>query len=217
MARQAGAYVVVNTVVPLGSAFSEITNSAVVVDPQGREILQYDKMHLVPFGEYVPAWAFPDKIGKITAEAGNFVPGTSYRVAPTPEGAIGIFICYEDIFPQLVRRVTLAGAQVLVNISNDAWYGDSAAAYQHLEMARFRAIENRRYLLRATDDGITALIDPYGRVEKQIPRRCTMVLPAQFSYCRGQTFYTKHGDVFAWLCTALAAGMVLLGVRQGRV
>jgi apolipoprotein N-acyltransferase len=72
-------------------------------------------------------------------------------------------------------------------------------------------------LLRATDDGVTALIDPYGRVEKQIPRRCTMVLPAQFSYCRGQTFYTKHGDVFAWLCTALAAGMALLGVRQGRV
>jgi apolipoprotein N-acyltransferase len=216
MARQAGAYVVVNTVVPLGSASSEITNSAVVVDPQGREILQYDKMHLVPFGEYVPAWAFPDKIGKITAEVGTFVPGTSYRVAPTPDGAIGIFICYEDIFPQLVRRIALAGAQVLVNISNDAWYGDSAAAYQHLEMARFRAIENHRYLLRATNDGITALVDPYGRVEKQIPRRCAMVLPASFSYGGGQTFYTKHGDVFAWLCVALAAGMALLGARRGR-
>jgi apolipoprotein N-acyltransferase len=214
MARQGRAYVVVNTVVPLGSGFSEITNSAVVVDPEGHEILQYDKMHLVPFGEYVPAWAFPGKIGKITAEVGNFVPGTSYRVAQTSEGTIGIFICYEDIFPQLVRRITLAGAQVLVNISNDTWYGDSAAAFQHLEMARFRAIENHRYLLRATNDGITALIDPYGRVEKQIPRHRTMVLPANFSYCRDQTFYTKRGDVFAWLCTALAAVMVLFGVRQ---
>jgi apolipoprotein N-acyltransferase len=210
MARQGGAYVVVNTVVPLGSGSSEITNSAVVVDPEGREILQYDKMHLVPFGEYVPAWAFPDKIGKITAEVGNFVPGTSYRVARTPEGTIGIFICYEDIFPQLVRRIALAGAQVLVNISNDAWYGDSAAAFQHLEMARFRAIENRRYLLRATNDGITALIDPYGRVEKQIARHRTTVLPANFSYCRGQTFYTKRGDVFAWLCMALAGAIVLV-------
>ena len=124
MARQGGAYVVVNTVVPFGSGRSQITNSAVVVDPEGREILQYDKMHLVPFGEYVPAWAFPDKIGKITAEVGNFVPGTSYRVAQTPEGTIGVFICYEDIFPQLVRRIALAGAQVLVNISNDAWFGD---------------------------------------------------------------------------------------------
>ena len=209
MARQGGAYVVVNTVVPLGVGPSEITNSAVVVDPEGREILQYDKMHLVPFGEYVPAWAFPDKIGKITAEVGNFVPGTSYRVAETPEGTIGIFICYEDIFPQLVRRIALTGAQVLVNISNDAWYGDSAAAFQHLEMARFRAIENHRYLLRATNDGITALIDPYGRVEKRIARHRTMVLPANFSYCRGQTFYTKRGDVFAWLCAALAVVMVL--------
>ena len=210
MARQGGAYVVVNTVVPFGSGHSGITNSAVVVDPEGREILQYDKMHLVPFGEYVPAWAFPDKIGRISAEVGNFVPGTSYRVAPTPEGTIGVFICYEDIFPQLVRRLALAGAQVLVNISNDAWFGDSAAASQELEMARFRAIENRRYLLRATNDGITALIDPYGRVEKQIARHQTTVLPANFSYCGGQTFYTKHGDVFAWLCTALAVVMVLV-------
>ena len=210
MARQGGAYVVVNTVVPLGLGHSEITNSAVVVDPEGREILQYDKMHLVPFGEYVPAWAFPDKIGKITAEVGNFVPGTSYRVAQTPEGTIGIFICYEDIFPQLVRRIAAAGAEVLVNISNDAWYGDSSAAFQHLEMARLRAIENRRYLLRATNDGITALIDPYGRVEKRVARHRTMVLPVTFSYRSGQTFYTKHGDVFAWLCVALAVVMVFV-------
>jgi apolipoprotein N-acyltransferase len=209
MARQGQAYVVVNTVVPFGSGGLEITNSAVVVDPEGREIVQYDKMHLVPFGEYVPAWAFPDRIGKITAEVGNFVPGTSYRVAPTSGGAVGVFICYEDIFPQLVRRIALAGAQVLVNISNDAWYGDSPAAFQHVEMARFRAIENRRYLLRATNDGITALIDPYGRVEKQIARHRTTVLPANFSYRRGETFYTQHGDVFAWLCTALAVVMAL--------
>jgi apolipoprotein N-acyltransferase len=216
MARLGRAYVVVNTVVPLGLGPSAITNSAVVVDPEGHEILQYDKMHLVPFGEYVPAWAFPEKIGKLTAEVGNFVPGTSYRVAPTPEGAIGVFICYEDIFPQLVRRIALAGAQVLVNISNDAWYGDSAAAYQHLEMARFRAIENRRYLLRATNDGITVSIDPYGRVEKRVARYRTTVLPANFSYRRGQTFYTKHGDAFAWLCTVLAGVMVLVAATLHR-
>jgi len=210
MARQGGAYVVVNTVVPFGAGHSKITNSAVVVDAEGREISQYDKMHLVPFGEYVPAWAFPNEIGKITNETGNFVPGSSYRVAPTPEGAIGVFICYEDIFPQLVRMFTLAGARVLVNISNDAWFGDSAAALQELEMARLRAIENRRYLLRATNDGITAVIDPYGRIEKQIARYQTAVLPANFSYLRGETFYVRHGDVFAWLCTALAGVSVLV-------
>jgi apolipoprotein N-acyltransferase len=212
MARQAGAYVVVNTVIPFSSGNSKITNSAVVLDPEGREILQYDKMHLVPFGEYVPAWAFPDMIGRITTEVGNFVPGTSYRVAPTPDGALGVFICYEDIFPQLVRKFVLVGAQVLVNISNDAWFGDSAAALQELEMARLRAIENRRYLLRATNDGITSLIDPYGRVEEQIARYQTAVLTANFSYRRGQTFYTQHGDVFAWLCTALAGAIVIVAL-----
>jgi apolipoprotein N-acyltransferase len=212
MARQGGAYVVVNTVVPLGAGLSKITNSAVVLDAEGREILQYDKMHLVPFGEYVPPWAFPDLIGKITTEVGNFAPGSSYRVAPTPNGALGVFICYEDIFPQLVRRLTLAGAQVLVNISNDAWFGHSSAAEQELEMARLRAIENRRYLLRSTNDGITAVIDPYGRIEKQIARDQTAVMAANFSYCHGETFYTRQGDVFAWLCTALAAIMMFLAL-----
>jgi len=212
MARQGAAYVVVNTVIPLATGGSQITNSAVVLDPEGREILQYDKMHLVPFGEYVPSWAFPDLIGKITTEAGNFVPGSSYGVAATAHGALGVFICYEDIFPQLVRRVTLAGAQVLVNISNDAWFGRSAAALQELEMARLRAIENRRYLLRATNDGITVLIDPYGRVEKQIGRYQTTALPVKFSYLGAETFYTRHGDVFAWLCAVLAAGVIVATV-----
>jgi apolipoprotein N-acyltransferase len=218
MARRGRAYVVVNTVVPSGSGPPKITNSAVVLDPEGREILQYDKMHLVPFGEYVPAWAFPDMIGKITSEAGSFVPGSSYRVAPTSEGAIGVFICYEDIFPQLVRRFPLAGARVLVNISNDAWFGDSAAALQELEMARLRAIEDHRYLLRATNDGITAVIDPYGRIEKQLARHQTAVLPVNFSYLRGETFYIRHGDVFAWLCTALAGmvGMATVVVSKSR-
>jgi apolipoprotein N-acyltransferase len=213
MAQQASAYVVMNTVIPLANGRPQITNSAIVLDPQGRQILQYDKMHLVPFGEYVPAWAFPDMIGKITTEAGNFVPGASYGVAPTPQGALGVFICYEDIFPQLVRRVTLAGAKVLVNISNDAWFGRSSAALQELEMARLRAIENRRYLLRATNDGITVMIDPYGRVEKQIARYQTTALPVNFSYLGAETFYTRHGDAFAWLCTALAVGAALVAAR----
>jgi len=173
-------------------------------------------MHLVPFGEYVPAWAFPDMIGKITTEAGNFVPGASYGVAPTPHGALGVFICYEDIFPQLVRRVTRAGAQVLVNISNDAWFGRSAAGLQELEMTRLRAIENRRYLLRATNDGITVLIDPYGRVKKQIPRYETAAVAVKFSYLGAETFYTRHGDVFLWLCAAVAGVMVVGTLVAGK-
>jgi apolipoprotein N-acyltransferase len=160
-------------------------------------------MHLVPFGEYVPWWAFPDKVGKITHEVGNFVPGTRYEVAQTPHGVIGVFICYEAIFPELVRKITLKGAGVLVTISNDTWYGSTSAAYQHLEMARLRAIENERYLLRATNDGVTAVIDPYGRVLERTPRQRAMVLAGNFDYRVGKTFYTAHGDIFAWLCLVI--------------
>lgn len=216
MARAAQAYVIVGTVNFAGQDNTRPQNSAVVLDPEGRLLLQYDKIHLVPFGEYVPAWAFPGKVGKITSEVGNFVPGTSYRAARMPRGAIGVFICYEAIFPQLVRRLTPEGAGVLVNISNDAWFGDSSAAYQHLEMARLRAIENGRYLLRATNDGITAVIDPYGRVVEQLPRHRPMVLPGHFNYLARRTFYTTYGDVFAWLCVAVSVMLAGLRFAVGR-
>lgn len=216
MARQTQATVVVGAVTFLPQDAGRPRNSAIVLDPQGRELLQYDKIHLVPFGEYVPDWAFPGKIGKITIEVGDFVPGTNYSVAAAPQGAIGIFICYEAIFPQLVRRIAAQGAAVLVTISDDTWFGDSSAAYQHLEMARFRAIENGKYVLRATNDGITAAIDPYGRVLARLPMHHRLVLPEHFSYLTGQTFYTAHGDVFAWACVIIA-GLGLAVAKRGRV
>jgi apolipoprotein N-acyltransferase len=208
MARQTHAIVILNTIIPVDAEGKAITNSAIVLDPQGREVSRYDKIHLVPFGEYVPGWALPGLVGKITSEVGNFVPGSKYTVATTPAGGIGVFICYEAIVPQLARQLTKAGAGVLVNISNDAWYGESAAAYQHLEMARLRAIENHRYLLRATNNGVTMEIDPYGRILQQLPRYQPMVMPAYFNYETRQTFYSAHGDVFAWLCVAIAALML---------
>jgi apolipoprotein N-acyltransferase len=207
MAHQAHAYVVVGSVNYADRENTQPKNSAIVLDPEGRVLLMYDKMHLVPFGEYVPAWAFPGLVGKITHEAGNFVPGTSYHTAQAQDGAIGVFICYEAIFPQLVRRLVPDGPGVLVNISNDAWFGDSAAAVQHLEMARLRAIENRRFLLRATNDGITAVIDPYGRVIARLPRYQSAVLAGRFDYFAGRTFYSAHGDVFAWFSVLIAGAM----------
>ena len=215
LARGARGYVVVNTVTFADPENKLPKNSAVVLDPEGRVLLQYDKIHLVPFGEYVPWWAFPGRVGKIAAEAGNFVPGSSYQAARMPEGAIGVFICYEAIFPQLVRRIVSEGAGVLVNVSNDAWYGDSPAAFQHLEMARLRAIENRRTLLRATNDGITAVIDPYGRVARELPRRRRLVLAGRFDYLAERTFYARHGDVFAWLCVAVAAAIAAVRALAG--
>jgi apolipoprotein N-acyltransferase len=213
MARQTHAIVILNTIVPVDAEGKFITNSAIVLDPEGREVSRYDKIHLVPFGEYVPAWALPGLVSKITPEVGDFVPGSTYAVAKTPGGGIGVFICYEAIIPQLARQLTKAGAGVLVNISNDGWYGESAAAYQHLEMARLRAVENHRYLLRATNDGLTALIDPYGRILQQIPRHRQMIMPAHFRYETRLTFYSSHGDVFAWLCLVIA-GLMLAGAFQ---
>lgn len=218
MSRDAGAYAVVGSVNFADPEQRQPKNSAMVLDPQGRVVVAYDKIHLVPFGEYVPAWAFPDLIGKITHEAGNFVPGSSYRAAETSDGALSLFICYESIFPQLVRRLVPEGPAVLVNISNDAWFGDTAAAAQHLEKARLRAIENRRYLLRATNDGITCIIDPYGRIITRIPRHEFAVLTGRFDFVSGMTFYTRYGDVFAWMCVLLlAAAIAAIAWRDKRI
>jgi len=215
MAKQAHAYVISGTVTFAGQGNSQPQNAAVLLSPEGQLLLHYVKIHLVPFGEYVPWWAFPGKVGKITAQVGDFVPGKSVKVARTPEGVIGIFICYEAIFPQLVRKFAADGAGVLVNISDDGWYGNSSAPFQHFEMARFRAIENGRFLLRGTNNGITAIIDPYGRVRKEIPRNQRRILTGHFRYLSKKTFYTEYGDVFAWSCVAVAAGIVLLLMMPG--
>ncbi len=209
MAKQAHAYVISGTVTFAGQGNSRPQNAAVLLAPDGQLLLHYVKIHLVPFGEYVPWWAFPGKVGKVTAEVGDFVPGKSVQVARTPEGVIGIFICYEAIFPQLVRKFAARGAGVLVNISDDGWYGDSSAPFQHFEIARFRAIENGRFVLRGTNNGITAIIDPYGRVRKEIPRNQQGILTGHFRYLSRKTFYTEYGDVFAWSCVAVAAGLVV--------
>jgi apolipoprotein N-acyltransferase len=211
MATHTGDYVVTGTVM-FDAKGMEPRNSAVVLDPQGRVALVYDKIHLVPFGEYVPWWAFPSLVGKITFEAGSFVPGTEYKIAKTPAGGIGVFICYESIFPQLVRKLVANGAGVLVNISDDGWFGNSAAGLQHLGMARMRAIENGRYLLRATNDGVTAIIDPRGEIVARLPRYQLAVLSGSFYFVTRHTFYTEHGDVFAWLCVAVAVAMILASI-----
>lgn len=212
LARLSRAYVVANTITFMDGEVSMPQNTAVVLNPAGGVILEYHKIHLVPMGEYVPGWLRFTRLSKVTSEVSDFVPGSEYAGASTPDGALGVFICYEAIFPQLVRRLTPAGPGALVNISDDAWYGASAARFQHFNMARFRAIENHRYLLRATNDGITAVIDPYGRVVAQAPLYCQTALAARFNFLSERTFYTAHGDVFAWLCVVACGVIVAAGV-----
>ncbi len=182
-------------------------NSALIVGKDGALAGRYDKIHLVPFGEYVPFAKLLFFAHKLTGRVSRFDRGTSRNSFLLGGHRYGIFICYEDVFADEVRQFTRHGAQVLVNISDDGWYGDTSAPWQHLNMARMRAIENRRWLLRDTNTGITAAIDPEGRVRESIPRHEVGALAARFGFSGTITFYTAHGDVFAWVCAILAIGL----------
>jgi apolipoprotein N-acyltransferase len=188
-------------------------NSALIVGADGSRVGRYDKIHLVPFGEYIP---FQDLLAfahKLTGRVSTFTRGTERNafLLPTRDGGhhrYGVFICYESVFADEVRHLAKNGAEALVNISDDGWYGDTSAPWQHLNMARMRAIENRRWILRDTNNGTTAAIDPYGRVRQSIPRHQADALPAQFGFRSDITFYTAHGDVFAWLCVVVSLGLM---------
>jgi apolipoprotein N-acyltransferase len=189
-------------------------NSALVIGADGARVGRYDKIHLVPYGEYIPYKDLFSFAHKLTGKVSEFTRGDERKVfiLPTQNGQrhrYGVFICYEAVFADEVREFTQLGAEVLVNISDDGWYGDTSAPWQHLNMARMRAIENRRWILRDTNNGVTASIDPYGTVRQSIPRHAVDALPAQFGFRDDITFYTAHGDVFAWACAALS--IVLVG------
>ncbi len=147
-----------------GGDISQVFNSAALISPSGDWTARYDKVHLVPFGEYLPFPSLFSFAGGLTKEVGEFQRGTSRQPLDAGGEQLGVFICYESVFPDDVRQFADHGAQVFVNISNDGWYGDSGAYAQHLNQTRMRAIENNRWLLSATDTGVTASIDPWGRV-----------------------------------------------------
>jgi apolipoprotein N-acyltransferase len=191
---------------------TELFNSGSLVNPAGEWVGRYNKMHLVPFGEYVPFKRVFGFAGGLTKEVGDFSPGTSR--APLPAGSkLGVFICYESIFPDEIRQLATNGAEVFVNISNDGWYGDSGAYAQHLKQARMRAVENDRWLLRDTNTGVTASIDPYGRVVSSIPRKVRAALDAPYAITNVTTFYTRHGDWFAYLCAIISVAGLALNFR----
>ncbi len=177
-------------------------NSAVMIGPGGEFLGRYDKIYLVPFGEFVPPlFGF---VNRITQEAGDFAAGTRIVLFRAGGRPVGAFICYEAALPHLARRFAAAGAEVLVNISNDGYFGHSAARDQHLKIVRMRAAENRRWILRSTNNGITAAIDPAGRVVERLPADRAAALQAHYSYISMQTVYTKYGDWFPLLCAAIS-------------
>lgn len=202
-----------------------LLNSAYFLAPDGEVLGRYDKQHLVPFGEYIPLKSsllfFLDKL---VEGIGDFEAGTTATVlsVPTKSGAspapnparFGVVICYEVIFPDLVREFARGGAGFMVTITNDAWFGASAAPFQHFGMVVFRAVENRRAFARAANTGISGFIDPQGRILQATPifeeRAVTGSLPIETTL----TVYSRYGDVFAYACVIITG--LLCGAARWR-
>lgn len=201
---------------PHGVSF-DMYNSAVFMGSEGNVLGRYDKVHLVPWGEYIPFKDFFSFAKNLTQQAGDMTHGWRRMVFTTGGHSFGVFICYEEIFGDEIRQFVRAGAQVLINISDDGWYGDTCAPWQTLNMARMRAIENRRWLLRDTNTGVTTVIDPYGRLTASIQRHVLSSLAARYGYRSDLTFYTRHGDVFAEACGIISMLMLAqAGIKSFR-
>ena len=189
-------------------------NSAALLDPQGREQFQYDKIHLVPFSEYVPWRDFFWFAKNLTGLAGDFRSGTRYSVGNLPGGRFSVFICYEAVFPNEIRRFVVDGANLLINISNDGWFGRSSAPAQHLQMARVRAVEHRRWLLRGTNNGYTVSVDPYGRIVASLPVDVRGELDAPYAFRSDTAFYTRWGDWLPETCSVVSLALLIMALRR---
>jgi apolipoprotein N-acyltransferase len=193
-----------------------VYNSAVLIDEEGRLVAQYDKIRLLPFGEYVP---LPRWLGggMVSAIVGEFTPGARYTLLPVGDARAGVFICFESAFPALSREFTRAGADVLINISNDGYLGKTPVLRQHLANTVFRAVENRRDVLRVTNTGISAHVTPRGEVLDAT----TSFEPATRTWtisraAGGKTFYTRHGDLFVALCALITVAAFASSLKNKR-
>ncbi len=203
-----------NEPAPAGGSY----NSAVMIDEQGRLVAQYDKIRLLPFGEYVPLPRWLPGAGLVSALVGDFTPGAIYTLLPAGEARTGVFICFESAFPTVARSFTGAGADVLINISNDGYLGRTPVLRQHLANTVFRAVENRRPVLRVTNTGITAHISARGEVTDATGsfETATRIWTINRS-AENTTFYTKHGDAFAGLCGAVSLLALAATFRRAKV
>jgi len=198
-------------------------NTAFLISPQGKIISRYDKLHLVPFGEYVPKEKyFPHFFDRILEEVGDYTPGKKEVIFKIPQGNFNVLICFEDIFPDLVRQFVRKGSELLVNITNDAWFGKTSAPFQHMAMSVFRAVENRRYLVRCANTGISAFINPQGKILGRVedndgnPLWVRGFLVQKVGLLRKLTFYTRFGDCFAYLNLMVSGILLVLSLILGR-
>lgn len=189
-------------------------NRAFAVNPQGALIGSYDKVHLVPFGEYIPYQNLLFFVKRLVVSAGTFTPGTKGDTIKSDRWNVGIQICFESIFPELSVASVRGGATLLVNLTNDAWFGRSGAPYQHFQMARFRAVETRRALARSANTGISGFVAPSGRVQGTTPLYEEAWRVAELPVLTLTSAYVRFGDLFAWGCVFLA---LLLGPALGSI
>ncbi|MBI2185935.1 MAG: apolipoprotein N-acyltransferase [Acidobacteria bacterium] len=190
-------------------------NAAFLLTPRGETGAVYRKIHLVPFGEYIPFKEWLYFVSPLVERLAEFAPGTSAVMLPVGEHAVNTAICYEVVYPSLIRDAVLAGSQLLTTITNDAWYGYSSAPYQHFELASMRAIEQGRYLARAANTGISGIVDPYGRVIVRSPLFEEVSLVGDARILSGRTIYAQIGDVAAYAALALSAlALVAVGRRR---
>jgi apolipoprotein N-acyltransferase len=192
-------------------------NSAYFLNSDGKLVNIYDKMHLVPFGEYIPLQDVFRFIKIISKDVSGFSPGRNYQLIKIGERPSNAIICFEIVFPGLVRGFVRKGSQLILNLTNDGWYGDSSAPYQHLTIARWRAIENRRFLLRAANSGISAFIEPTGRIQTSTGILQEAVCEGRFAFIGHLTFYSRYGDVFVFVCAIIACGFLVLAFSPKRI
>jgi apolipoprotein N-acyltransferase len=198
-----------------------LTNSAFLVDARGAVVSRQDKMHLVPFGEYVPLRRILFFIDKLVVGIGDFLPGSQYQVMRVtgPDGkeaALGVVICFEVIFPDLVRQFVDRGARFMVTITNDAWFGRTSAPYQHFSMMAFRSVENRVPFIRAANTGISGFTDATGRILRTTPLFEPAALAETVSAPGERTVYTRAGDLFAYLCVIMSGALAIRAAARGR-
>jgi apolipoprotein N-acyltransferase len=190
-------------------------NSAFLLTPTGETGAVYRKIHLVPFGEYIPFKEWLYFVSPLVERLAEFAPGTSAVILPVGEHTVNTAICYEVVYPSLIRDAVLAGSQLLTTITNDAWYGNSSAPYQHFELASMRAIEQGRYLARSANTGISGIVDPYGRVVAKSGLFEQAGLVGDVRTLTGRTIYAHMGDAVAYAAMVLtAAAFIAVGRRR---
>ncbi len=192
-------------------------NAAFLIRPDGSEGGIYRKMHLVPFGEYVPARHLFFFMSRIVEAVSDFSAGESIEVLPVDGHKVSTAICYEIVYPNLVRQFTAAGSELLTTITNDSWFGATSAPYQHFAQASMRAIENGRFLVRAANTGISGIVDPYGRVTARSGLFEPAVIVGEARFLREPTIYARTGDLLAYGCTVLTVVLIVGARRSGRM